>query len=332
MRRREFIGLFGGVVALPLARARLARAQQADRMRRLGVLMHTTSDEPESQTNLAAFLQGLQEAGWAVGRNLRIDYRWSGADRVRLRRNAVELIALNPDVVLAGAGATTAALREASRTVPIVFSQNIDPVGTGSVASLSRPGTNATGFSQFEYSLSAKWLELLTEIAPDVKRVAVFRDSDGSAGIGQWAVIQSVASVLGVELTPLDPRETSEMEGVVAALAQAGNSGLIVAVSSAALIHRERIVALAARHKLPAVYPYRFYVAGGGLLSYGPDLTGLYRRAATYVDRILKGAKPTDLPVQNPTKYELAVNLKTARALGLTVPTTLLARADEVIE
>jgi putative ABC transport system substrate-binding protein len=326
MRRREFITLLGGAAAWPLT----ARAQE--RVRRVGVLMHTASDEPESQTNIAAFLQGLQEAGWAVGRNLRIDYRWSAADRIRLRRYAAELVALNPDVVLAGPGATTGALREASRTVPIVFTQNIDPVGTGSVASLSRPGGNATGFAQFEYSLSAKWLELLTEIAPDLKRVGVVRDSDGSAGIGQWAVIQSVASPRGMELTPMDPRDTREVERIVSTLAQVRDSGLIVGVSSAALIYREQIVALAARHKLPAVYPYRFYVTAGGLISYGPDLTDLYRRAAGYVDRILKGAKPADLPVQNPTKYELAINLKTAKALGLDIPAAVLARADEVIE
>jgi putative ABC transport system substrate-binding protein len=326
IRRRDFISLLGGAAAWPLT----ARAQE--RVRRVGVLMHTASDEPESQTNIAAFLQGLQEAGWAVGRNLRIDYRWSAADRIRLRRYAAELVALNPDVVLAGPGATTGALREASRTVPIVFAQNIDPVGTGSVASLSRPGGNATGFAQFEYSLSAKWLELLTEIAPDLKRVGVVRDSDGSAGIGQWAVIQSVASPRGMELTPMDPRDTREVERIVSTLAQVRDSGLIVGVSSAALIYREQIVALAARHKLPAVYPYRFYVTAGGLISYGPDLTDLYRRAAGYVDRILKGAKPADLPVQNPTKYELAINLKTAKALGLDIPAAVLARADEVIE
>ena len=327
IRRREFITLLGGAAAAwPCA----VRAQE--RVRRVGVLMHTASDEPESQTNIAAFLQGLQEAGWAVGRNLRIDYRWSATDRVRLRRYAAEVVALNPDVVLAGPGSTTGALREASRTVPIVFAQNIDPVGTGSVASLSRPGGNATGFAQFEYSLSAKWLELLREIAPDLKRVGVVRDSAGSAGIGQWAVIQSVASPRGIELTPMDPRDTSELERIVSALAQVRDSGLIVGVSSAALIYREQIVALAARHKLPAVYPYRFYVTAGGLISYGPDLTDLYRRAAGYVDRILKGAKPADLPVQNPTKYELAINLKTAKALGLDIPAAVLARADEVVE
>jgi len=329
MRRRDFLGLAAAsVVVWPLA----AAAQQSERVRRLGVLMHTSADEPESQKHIAAFLQGLQEAGWSVGGNLRIDYRWSAADRMRLRRYAAELVALNPDVVLAGPGATTSALREASRTTPIVFAQNIDPVGTGNVASQSRPGGNATGFAQFEYSLSAKWLELLKEIAPDLKQVGVFRDSDGQAGIGQWAVIQSVAGPLGIELVPIDPRDTRELDRTVSLLAQVRHSGLIVAVSSAALNRRDQIIALAAQHKLPAVYPYRFYVAVGGLVSYGPDLTGLYRRAAGYTDRILKGERPSDLPVQNPTKYELAINLKSAKALGLAVPPTLLARADEVIE
>jgi len=329
VRRREFIALVGGgVAAWPM----VARAQQPDRMRRVGVLMHTSSDEPESQTNIAAFLQGLQEAGWAVGRNLRIDYRWSAADRASLRRNAGELVALRPDVILAGPGATTGTLREIDRIVPIVFAQNIDPVGNGNVESLSRPGTNATGFTQFEYSLSAKWLELLREIAPGIRRVAVCRDFDGAAGIGQWAVIQSVAGPLGVELTSLDPRDPRGMERIIVGLARSANVGLIVAVSSAALINRDLILALAARHKLPAVYPYRHFVAAGGLISYGTNLTSQYRRAAGYVDRILKGEKPADLPVQNPTKYELAINQKTAKALDITIPPALLARADEVIE
>ena len=329
IRRREFITLLGGGAAWPM----VARAQQRERMRRVGVLMLTGPDEPESQTNVAAFLQGLQEAGWAVGRNLRIDYRWSGNDRVRLNQHAAELISLGPDVVLAGVGGTTPALRRVSRTVPIVFAQNIDPVGSGSVASLSRPGTNATGFTQFEYTLSAKWLELLREFAPGLTRAAVVRDADGFAGIGQWAVIQAAASPLGVELTPIDPQEDiHEMQRAVSALAQVRGSGLIVAVSSAALNHREQIVALAMRHKLPAVYPYRHFVAAGGLASYGVDLTSLYRGAAGYVDRILKGEKPADLPVQNPTKYELVINLKTAKSLGLDLPASLLARADEVIE
>src|ERR1041385_2321613 len=253
MKRRKFITLLGGMAALPFA----ARAQQAERMRRVGVLMHTSSDEPESQTNVAAFLQGLQEAGWSVGRNLRIDYRWSAADRTSLRRNAGELVALGLDVILAARGATTGALRQISRTVPIVFAQNIDPVGNGNVESLSRPGTNATGFTQFEYSLSAKWFELLREIVPGVKRVAVCRDFDGAAGIGQWAVIQSVAGPLGVELTSLDPRETRAMERVLSGITRTSDVGLIVVVSSAALNNRETILALAAQHRLPAVYPYR---------------------------------------------------------------------------
>jgi len=310
----------------------VAQAQQSERMRRVGVLMHTSSDEPESQTNIAAFLLGLQEAGWSVGRNLRIEYRWSAADRASLRRNAGELVAFGLDVILAGPGATTGALRQVSRTLPIVFAQNIDPVGNGNVESLSRPGTNATGFTQFEFSLSAKWFELLREIVPGVKRVAVCRDSDGPAGIGQWAVIQSVAGPLGVELTSLDPRETRAMERVLSGLARTSDVGLIVVVSAAALNNRETILAIAAQHRLPAVYPYRHFVRAGGLISYGPDLTAQYRRAATYVDRILRGEKPADLPVQNPTKYELTINLKTAKPLGLSVSPTLLARADEVIE
>jgi len=332
MQRRDFIKGLGGTVTLAVW-PRAARAQQAERTRRVGVLMHTSSDEPDSQTNIAAFMQGLQEAGWAVGRNLRIDYRWSAAaDRASLRRNAGELVALGPDVVLAGPGATTAALRAVSRTIPIVFAQNIDPVGNGNVESLSHPGTNATGFTQFEYSLSAKWLELLREIVPGVKRVAVCRDFDGSAGIGQWAVIQSVASPLGVELSSLDPRDARGMERVLSGMAHTANAAVIVAVSSAALNNREQILTLVTQHKLPAIYPYRHFVAAGGLISYGADLVGQYRGAASYVDRILRGAKPTDLPVQNPTKYVLAINVKTAKALGVTVPPAVLARADEVFE
>jgi putative tryptophan/tyrosine transport system substrate-binding protein len=329
VRRREFLSLLGSA---PAAWPFTALAQQGERMRRIGVLMLTSSDEPESQTYIAAFLQGLQEAGWAVGRNLRIDYRWSRNDRARLNQHAAELISLGPDVVLAGVGGTTPALQRVSRTMPIVFAQNIDPVGAGAVLSLSRPGTNATGFTQFEYTLSAKWLELLREIAPGLTRAAIVRDADGFAGIGQWAVIQAAASPLGIELTPIDPRDIHEVQLAVSSLQQARNSGLIVAVSSAALRNREQIIELAARHKLPAVYAYRHFVAAGGLVSYGVDLTSLYRRAAGYVDRILRGEKPADLPVQAPTKYELVINLKTAKALGLDVPPTLLARADEVIE
>jgi putative ABC transport system substrate-binding protein len=327
MRRRAFITLLGGAaVSWPLA----ARAQQGERMRRIGVLMHTTADEPESQARVAAFLQGLQEVGWSVGRNVRIDYRWSAADRGRLGKYAAELVALSPDVILAGVRGTASALQQASRTIPIVFAQGIDPVGAGNVESPARPGGNATGFTQFEYSLSGKWLELLKEVVPGVTRTAVVRDSDGAAGIGQWAVIQALAS--GVELSPIDLREDGEVERRIAAFARAPNGGLIVTVSSAATIRRDLIVTLATRYRLPAVYPYRFYAAAGGLISYGPDLVEPYRRAAGYVDRILKGEKPADLPVQAPTRYQLVINLKTAKALGIEIPPTLLARADEVIE
>ena len=328
MKRREFITLGGAAALAPLA----VRAQQPERVRRVGVLMNTTADNSEAQARLAAFLQGLQESGWAVGRNVRIDTRWSAGDAARVRRDAGELIALGPDVILAGVGGTTAPLQQATRTVPVVFAQGVDPVGSGVVASLARPGGNATGFTQFEYSLSGKWLELLKELAPRVTRVAVLRET-GAAGIGQWAIIQAVAQSLGVESSPIDlQRDTGEIERAVSAFAREPNGGLIVVVSGASLIHRELILTLSARHRLPVVYPYRFFVVGGGLVSYGPDLVGQYRRAAAYVDRILKGEKPADLPVQAPTKYELAINLKTAKALGLTVPATLLARADEVIE
>jgi ABC-type uncharacterized transport system substrate-binding protein len=334
MKRRAFITLLGGAAAAassvswPLA----ARAQQSDRVRRIGVLMHTTPDEPESQARLAAFLQGLQEAGWAVGRNLRIDTRWGGgSDVARLRKEAVELVGLGPDVVLAGVGPSTLAVREASGAVPIVFAQAVDPVGSFQVASLARPGGNTTGFTQFEYGLSAKWLELLKEAAPGVARVGIIRES-GVAGVGQWAVIQAAASPLGVEVRPIQLRDAGVIEREIAAFAGEPNGGLIVVVSTASQIHRELIVRLAARHRLPAVYPYRFFVTHGGLISYGPDLVSQYRRAAGYVDRILKGEKPADLPVQSPTRYELAINLKTARTLGLTMPPSLLARSDEVIE
>jgi putative ABC transport system substrate-binding protein len=325
MRRREFITL-GAAAVWPLA----AHAQE--RVRRVGVLMHSTPDESEAQARIAAFLQGLQGAGWEVGRNLRIDTRWSSGDIVRLQKNAAELVALNPDVVLAGTGPTTTQLRAVSRTVPIVFAQSIDPVGNGSVESLAQPGGSTTGFMQFEYELTAKWLELLKEVAPQVKRVGVLRESGTAGGIGQWAVIQAFSRVSGVDSRPVDLRGAAEIERDLATFARASNGALIVTVSATGQIHRELIVALAARHRLPTVYPYRFFVTGGGLISYGPDLVGQYRLAAGYVDRILKGEKPADLPVQAPTKYALAINLKTAKALGLTVPPALLARADEVIE
>jgi putative tryptophan/tyrosine transport system substrate-binding protein len=328
MNRRAFIAALGGAAA---AWPRAAHAQQSEWMRRIGVLMNTGADEPESQARLAAFMQGLQELGWAVGRNMRIDYRWSAGDLARLRKDAVELVALRPEVILAGVGATTPSLLQATHTVPIVMAQGIDPVGAGYVESLARPGGNITGFIQFEYSLAGKWMELLKEIAPGVTRVGVLREP-GSAAIGQWTMIQAVAQSFGAELKPIDLRDASEIERVVTTFARSPNGGMIVAVSAASLIHRELIVRLAAQHRLPTVYAYRIFVTNGGLITYGPDIASQYRRAAGYVDRILKGEKPADLPVQTPTKYELVINLKTAKALGLEAPPTLLARADEVIE
>jgi putative ABC transport system substrate-binding protein len=307
MRRREFITLLGGAAAAwPLA----ARAQQGEQMRRIGVLMHTAANEPESQARLAGFMQGLQELGWALGRNLRIDYRWSVGDSARLHKDAAELVALAPEVILGGVGGTTAALLQASRTVPIVMAQGIDPVGNGYVESLARPGTNVTGFIQFEYTLAGKWMELLKEVAPGITRVGVLREP-GAGGIGQWVMIQAVAQSFGAELRPIDLRDASEIERSVAAFARSPNGGLIVAVSAASLTHRDLIIRLAAQHRLPAD-AYRVFVTHGGLTTYGPDIVVQYRRAAGYVDRILKGEKPADLPVQAPTKYELVINLKTA--------------------
>jgi putative ABC transport system substrate-binding protein len=329
IRRREVLTLLGGAAAAwPVG----AWAQQGERVRRIGVLMFTTPDEPESQTRIAALQQGLQAAGWEVGRNLRIDVRWSGGDTARLRRDAVDLVALGPDVIVAGVGPTMLALPQATRTIPIVMAQSVDPVGGGFVKSLARPGGNVTGFAQFEYGLSAKWLELLREIAPQVTRVGVVREVEGQVGVAQWAVIQAAASPIGVELSPINLHIAGATEAAVSEFAQEPNGGIVVVVGTVATIQRDLIISLAARHRLPAVYPYRFFVEAGGLISYGPSLIDLYRRAASYVDRILKGAKPADLPVQSPTKYQLTINLKTARALGLTVPATLLARADEVIE
>jgi putative ABC transport system substrate-binding protein len=327
MRRREFITLIGGgAVAWPLA------AQAQERVRRVAVLMFTTPDEPESQARITALAQGLQEAGWAVGRNVRIDVRWSGGDFARVRKDAEELVALAPDVLVAGVGPTTQALQDATRTLPIVFAQAVDPVGLGTVKSMARPGGNTTGFTQFEYSLSAKWLELLREVAPRASRVGVVRDRGALVGLGQWAVIGAAASPLGVEILPVDLAVAGNTESALAEFVRGPNDGLIVVVGTVATIQRNLVVQLAARHKLPAVYPYRFFVEAGGLLSYGPSLIDLYRRSASYVDRILKGEKPADLPVQAPTKYELVINLKTAKALGFDVPPMLLARADEVIE
>jgi putative ABC transport system substrate-binding protein len=316
-------------VAWPLA----ARAQQADRMRRVGVLLNRVADDPEEQARLAAFLQRLQELGWTDGRNVWIDYRWAAADPDRSRTYAAELVALAPDVILAAGSQSVAALQQTATTVPIVFANVVDPVGAGFVARLARPGGNATGFTPFEYSLSGKWLELLKEIAPNLTRIAILRDPGIATGIGQFAAIQAMASPsLGVELSPIDVRDGGKIERDIAALARESNSGLIVRASSGASVHRELIIMLAARHGLPAVYPFRYFVTRGGLISYGPDPTDQFRRAAGYVDRILKGEKAADLPVQSPTKYELAINLKTANALGLTMPPSLLARADQVIE
>jgi putative ABC transport system substrate-binding protein len=329
MKRREFIALLGGTAAWPLA----ARAQQDERMRRIGVLTAATpADDPDGQARLAAFLQVLQQLGWTDGRNLRIDYRWGLGDANNIRRYAAELAALAPDVILSVGTASMGPLLQATRTVPIVFVSVADPVGAGFVDSLARPGGNATGFIQFEYSLSGKWLELLKQIAPGVTRAAVFRDPAITSGIGQFAVIQSVAPSLGVEVSPISVRDAGEIERTVAAFARSPNGGLIVTSGAGSVLHRELIIALAARYKLPAVYYRRYFVTSGGLISYGFDLVDQYRHAAGYVDRILKGEKPADLPVQAPTRYELVINLKTAKALGLDVPATVLARADEVIE
>jgi len=328
MRRRDFITLLGGAAAWPLP----ARAQQGEQVRRIGVLMPLAADDPEGQSRVAAFAQGLQQSGWTIGRNVRIDTRWAAGDAERIRKYAAELAALAPDVILAGAGAVVPSLLQATRTVPIVFTQTPDPVGAGFVNSLARPGGNVTGFTTFEYGISAKWLELLKEIAPRVTRAAVIRDAAIASGTGQWGALQSVAPSVGVEVSPLNLHDASETERAVTAFARSSNGGLIVAASTLAVVHRDLIVTLAARHKLPAVYSGRFFVTAGGLTSYGPDSIDPHRRAAGYVDRILKGEKPADLPVQAPTKYELAINLKTARALGLDVPATLLARANEVIE
>jgi putative ABC transport system substrate-binding protein len=328
MKRREFITLLGGAAAWPLA----ARAQQPDRMRRIGVLINRAADDPDGQTRFAAFLQGLQEAGWAVGRNARIDIRWGGTDVERERRYAAELVALAPDVILAGGSLSVAAAQQASRSVPIVFASVADPVGAGFVDSLARPGGNVTGFMAYEYGFSGKWLELLKEVAPGVKRAAVFRDATNPLGIAQFSAIQAVAPSLGFEVSAVNVRDAGEIERSIAAFAGSANGALVVTPSAMATVHYDLIITLAARHKLPAVCDERFGVTRGVLVSYGPDFVDLYRRAAGYVDRILKGAKPADLPVQAPTKYELVVNLKTAKALGLEVPATLLARADEVIE
>jgi putative ABC transport system substrate-binding protein len=329
MRRREFIALLGsGVAAWPLA----ARAQQPQRVRRIGVFMPGVADDPEYEARNAAFLQGLGELGWIVGRNVRIDYRWGAGDVDRYRAIAAELVALAPDAILALGYATVSALEKATRSVPIVFTNVIDPVGGSLVASLARPGGNATGFSSPEFGFAAKWVELLKEIAPGVMRVAVMRDSGIASQVAMFGSIQSVAPSLGVEPRPIDTRDAGEIERAVAAFAHQPNGGLIATPGAGVLMHRELIVALAARHRLPAVYATRSHVMSGGLICYGIDEVEQFRRAAQYVDRILKGEKPADIPVVQPTKFELVVNLNTARALGIAIPNTLLAIADEVIE
>jgi len=326
--RRKFIAVLSGIaVAWPLA----ARAQQPKRVRRIGVLVTFAADDPEGRARLAMFAQGLQEAGWAGGRNVEIDTRWAASDAGLFPKHAAELIALEPDVILANSTPAVIASQQAIRTVPIVFVGVIDPVGSGLVASMPRPGGNATGFILYEYALAAKWLQMLKEVAPGVTRAAVLREQSSTQGIGQFAAIQTVAPI-DLELRTVDLHDAGEIERDVAAFARESNGGLIVTASAGSLAHRELITMLAARHRLPAVYPFRYFVTSGGLISYGPDVIDQYRRAAGYVDRILKGEKAVDLPVQAPTKYELVINLKTAKAFGLTVPPSLLARADAVIE
>jgi ABC-type uncharacterized transport system substrate-binding protein len=330
MRRREFLGVVGGAVAVwPV----VARAQQPERMRRIGVLMNTAPDDPESQVRLAAFLQALGQAGWMVGSNLQLDTRWSRGINTEARRDAGELLALSPDVILIGGRASLLVpeIRQAGRGIPIVFVQAVDPIGVGYVTSLARPDGDATGFIQFEYTLAEKWLQLLKELAPGTARAGVLREP-GTAGLGQWAVIQAAAARMAVELISIDTRDPTQIERGILGFSSEPNGGLIAAVSSTGSVHRKLIIALAAKHNLPTVFPYRYYAVDGGLISYGPDVPSQFRQAAGYVDRILKGEKPADLPVQAPTKYELVINLKTAKTLGLAVPPTLLARADEVIE
>ena len=328
MKRREFIAALSGAAAWPL----VARAQQHEQVRRIGVLMNLTADDPEEPARFNALAHGLQQFGWIVGRNVQIEYRFGAIDADGSRRYATELVALAPDLILAVGIPAVVALQQATRTVPIVFVNTIDPVGAGLVDSLAQPGGQITGLTIYEYEISAKWLDLLKEIAPQLTRVAVLRDAAIPSGIGQWAVIQAAARSFGVDVQPVGVRDTGEIERAVAAFALSSNGGMIVTSSTLAGVHRKLIIALAARHRLPAVYCFRYYATSGGLLSYGPDTTDQFRRAASYVDRILKGEKPADLPVQAPTKYELVINLKTAKALGLDVPPSLLARADEVIE
>jgi len=327
VRRREFITLLGGAAAWPL----VARAQQ-ERMRRIGMLLPAAADDAEFQTRVGAFLQELQQLGWIIGRNVRVDTRWATSNAASIRKHAAELAALAPDAILAFGASTVGPLLQETRTVPIVFPVAGDPVAAGFVESLARPGGNATGFMTFEYSMSGKWLELLKQIAPVVTRVAVLRDPAIPTGPAQFGVIQAAAPSAGMEVRPVDVRDAGGIERGVAALARASNGGLIITASAGSQVHHNLIITLAARHKLPAVYYERLFASAGGLISYGPDFVDQFRRAAGYVDRILKGEKPADLPVQAPTKYELVINLKTAKALGIEMPASVLARADEVIE
>ena len=328
MRRRAFITLLGGAAAWPL----VARAEQAERVRRIGVLTSSSMQDLATQARFAALQQGLQQLGWTDGHNLRIDYRWAAGDADNLHRYAGELVKLEPDVIVANGSAAVALLLQATRAVPIVFTDVPDPIGAGFIAGMAKPGHNVTGFMLFEYGMSGKWLELLKQIAPDLTQVAVLRDPSMTAGAGQFAAIQAVAPLMRIELRPFDVRDPLEIERALVSFAAGSNGGLIVTSSPSAARHRDLIVRLSARHRVPAVYSFRYYVTDGGLMSYGPDPIDPLRRVAGYVDRILKGEKPADLPVQAPTKYELVINLKTAKALGLDVPPSLLARADEVIE
>jgi putative tryptophan/tyrosine transport system substrate-binding protein len=329
MNRRAFMTLLtGAAAAWPLA----ARAQQPASMRRIAILTPFSANDAEGNARLTAFAQGLAQSGWTVGQNVRIDYRWGDGKADTMRKYAAELVALGPDVILASSSAAVAPLLEATRTIPIVFAGIADPVAAGYVENLARPGGNATGFAVYEYSISGKWLEVLKEVAPRVARAAVLRPSDIAAGPGQFGTIQALAPSLGVELRPVNVRDATEIERALTEFAQGSDGGMIVFGSPGATIHRSLIIALAAKYRLPAVYNSRFFAAAGGLISYGPDFLDQHRRAADYVDRVLKGEKPADLPVQAPTKYELVINLNAAKALGLTVPDNLLARADEVIE
>src|SRR5262245_711269 len=328
MRRRDFMRLFGGAAAISLT----ARAQQADRMRRIGVLHGQAADDSESRARIAAFQQRLEQLGWTDRRNVQIDYRWGGGSASDTRKYATELVALGPDVILVNGAAVLAPLLQATNSVPIVFVLVADPVGAGFVDSLAQPGGNATGFTAVEYGFGGKYLELLKEIAPGTTRAAVIRDHISSVGIGLFGAIQNAAPSVKVEVSPVNVRDAGEIARTISSFARSSNGGLIVTASPAVFVHRDLIIALAAQYKLPAVYPFRDFITAGGLVAYGPDTPDQYRRAAGYVDRILKGEKPADLPVQTPTKYELVINLKTAKALGLTIPPLVLARADDVIE